>query len=75
MADQSSSRFAADSIDPTAGWIGQQNVVLYDEIRCLEASYKVVPQFVNAKLMNITSISLWFMVDISKLPWFISQLT
>ena len=28
---------------------------------------KVVPQFVNAKLVQITAISLWFMVDVSVL--------
>ena len=41
--------------------------------------YKVVPQFGIAKLVNITSMSPWFMVDISILfytyYWFVNQPT
>ena len=38
-------------------------------------NHKVVHQFGIAKLVNIISISLWFMVDISILIWFMNQQT
>ena len=37
----------------------------WEDVMEFEGFYKVVPQFGIAKLVNITPISLWFMVDIT----------
>ena len=63
-------RWLSPKISGHADWMAMTQEPIY------WSYHKMVPQWaVHAKLVNITSISPWFMVGISILMWFINQQT